>query len=119
MIRLRELREENNWNMREAAVNLHKAYTTYVNHEKGLREPNSEDLKSYAQAYGVSVDYLIGRTDDRRVPSAPAQSSMILKPEEEQLVTDYREAAPNIQRAAATMLHDSAEEVRKEKNASA
>ena len=30
-----------------------------------MQEPNSEDLKSYAKAYGVSVDYLIGRTNVR------------------------------------------------------
>lgn len=65
MIRLKELREERNWKMREAAAFLNKSYTTYVNHEKGYREPNSEDLKSYAKAYGVSVDYLIGRTNVR------------------------------------------------------
>lgn len=65
MIRLKELREERKWSMREAAQFLKKSYTTYVNHEKGYREPNSEDLSAYAKAYGVSIDYLIGRTDNR------------------------------------------------------
>lgn len=70
MIRLKELREERHWKMREAAKFLNKAYTTYVNHEKEYRQPNSEDLAAYAKAYGVSVDYLIGRTDNR----APVKS---------------------------------------------
>ena len=66
MIRLKELREERRWNMTEAAKYLKKSYTTYVNHEKEYREPNSDDLKAYAKAYGVSVDYLIGRTNERK-----------------------------------------------------
>ena len=66
MIRLKELREERGWNMKQAAKFLNQKYTTYVNHEKGYREPNSEDLKAYAKAYEVSIDYLIGRTDKKR-----------------------------------------------------
>lgn len=65
MIRLKELREEHKWSMRDAASFLKKSYTTYVNHEKGYREPNSDDLVHYARAYGVSIDYLVGRTDER------------------------------------------------------
>lgn len=65
MIRLKELREERNWSMRDAAKFLKKPYMTYVNHEKGSREPNSEDLVAYAKAYGVSIDYLVGRTNEK------------------------------------------------------
>ena len=66
MIRLKELREERKWSMRDAARFLNKPYTTYVNHEKGYREPDSEDLKAYAKAYDVSIDYLVGRTDIKK-----------------------------------------------------
>ena len=65
MTRLKELREERNWNMREAARFLNKKYTTYVNHEKGYREIKSEELSAYAKAYDVSIDYLVGKTDLR------------------------------------------------------
>ena len=66
MIRLRELRKERGWSMRDASKFLNKSYTTYVNHEKEYREPNAEDLVAYAQAYDVSVDYLVGRTDIKK-----------------------------------------------------
>ena len=65
MIRLKELREERGWSMRDAAKFLGKSYTTYVNHEKEYREPNSEDLVAYAKAYGVTIDYLVGRTNEK------------------------------------------------------
>lgn len=39
-------------------------YTTYVNYEKGLREPNSEVLIKIAKYYHVTVDYLVGNVSD-------------------------------------------------------
>ena len=63
MNRLKELREERGWNMREAAKFLKQPYTTYVNHEKGVRGLDDTLLKKYASAYNVSVDYLVGRTE--------------------------------------------------------
>ena len=69
MNRLKELRLERKWSMRDAAKFLNKPYTTYVNHEKGYRELKSEELKAYAKAYGVSVDYLIGRTEIKTPPT--------------------------------------------------
>ena len=75
MIRLKELREERHWTMRDAAAFLKKSYTTYVNHEKGYREPNSEDLALYARAYGVSIDYLVGRSETR-TPATDSPSDL-------------------------------------------
>ena len=64
MLRLKQLRQERNWTMRTAAKFLNKPYSTYVNHEKGYREPTTEDLIHYAKGYDITVDYLVGRTDD-------------------------------------------------------
>ncbi len=47
--------------MKEAAALLKMPYTTYVNYEKGLREPTSEVLILIADFFDTSVDYLIGR----------------------------------------------------------
>ena len=60
MIRLKQLREEKGWNMRETARMLGIPYTTYISYEKGDREPNSEMLIKFADFFNVSVDYLIG-----------------------------------------------------------
>lgn len=58
-----ELRRKKNISMKQAAKDLGIAYTTYVNYEKGERQPNSEVLIALADYFGVSVDYLIGRHD--------------------------------------------------------
>ena len=38
-------------------------YTTYVNYEKGTREPNSETLIALAKFFDTSIDYLLCKTD--------------------------------------------------------
>ena len=63
MNRLSQLRQEKGLNMREAARQLGMPYTTYVNYEKGTREPNSEILISLAKFYGTSIDYLLCKSD--------------------------------------------------------
>ena len=68
MNRLRQLRIESHRNMRETARLLGIPYTTYINYEKGLREPNSEMLVALANFYNVSVDYLICRSDSTSAP---------------------------------------------------
>lgn len=59
--RLEELRKSQKMNMREVANKLKIPYTTYVNYEKGVREPSSEMLVEMANLYDVTVDYIIGR----------------------------------------------------------
>jgi len=64
MNRLKEMREARGLNMREAARLLKMPYTTYVNYEKGAREPNSETLIQLADFYDTTIDYMLGKTDD-------------------------------------------------------
>lgn len=61
MLELKRLREARGLNMRETAKLLGIPYTTYVNYEKGLREPTSEMLIALADFFDVSIDYLLGR----------------------------------------------------------
>ena len=61
MIRLRELRENHGLSMKDAADLLNMPYTTYVNYEKGTREPNIQALFRLANFFGVSIDDLLGR----------------------------------------------------------
>lgn len=62
MNRMQQLRMNQGISMKQAAAALGMPYTTYVNYEKGAREPSSEVLIRIAQYYGVSVDYLLGRS---------------------------------------------------------
>ena len=72
MNRLKSLREDRGMTMKECAMRLKMPYTTYVNYEKGAREPNS----------GVSVDFLVGR-DTKQSLSCENSSSEIEKKQAE------------------------------------
>ncbi|MCM1508397.1 MAG: helix-turn-helix domain-containing protein [Ruminococcus flavefaciens] len=60
MIKLKELRNDRQISMMQAAKELNIPYTTYVNYEKGYREPNSETLIQFAKYFNVPVDFLLG-----------------------------------------------------------
>ena len=61
-IRLEELRREAGLNKAETAKALGLSYKTYIGYESGKREPRSKRLIKIAKFFGVSVDYLLGRT---------------------------------------------------------
>ena len=62
MNRMKDLRERMGISMKEAARRLAIPYTTYVNYEKCVREPNSETLIQIANFYNTSIDYLLGNS---------------------------------------------------------
>jgi len=66
MIRLRELRCQTGKTMKQVADDLGIKYTTYITYEKGAYEPNLAVLQQMAAYYGVSIEYLVGNTDDPR-----------------------------------------------------
>lgn len=65
MNRIPELRKERGISMKQAAEQLGMPYTTYVNYEKGTRQPNSETLIDLANFYNTSIDYMLGKSDER------------------------------------------------------
>jgi len=60
--RLSDLRKQKNWSLQDVADQLGIAKSTYAGYESGYRRPSLEALKSIADLFGTSVDYLIGRT---------------------------------------------------------
>ena len=63
--RLRLLRKEKNLKQEGAARLLDISLSSYCRYEQGLRDPNAKVLWKIADFYEVTVDYLIGRTDER------------------------------------------------------
>lgn len=63
--RIKFLRKEKNWKQTEAAELLEISITSYCRYERGEREPGAALLWRMADLFGVSVDYLIGGTDER------------------------------------------------------
>lgn len=110
MNRLKQLRQELNKSMADIARELHIPYTTYVNYEKEVREPNSETLIEFANYFSCSVDYLICRSDNREVMTDVREIE--LTRHEKKLVVAYRNK-PEMQPAIDKLLNindDSSEE---------
>ena len=61
--RLRDLREDNDLKQRQLAEVLHVSQTTYSRYESGAIDIPSDSLIKLADFYGVSTDYLLGRSD--------------------------------------------------------
>lgn len=64
-VRLRELRKERGLTQAELAKLLSIGESTISFYESGKRQPDYETLIRLADFFNVSVDYLIGRTDDK------------------------------------------------------
>lgn len=63
--RVKKLRKENNITQRELALELDlKSDSTIANYEQG-RVPPHKTLEKLADYFGVTVDYLLGRSDAR------------------------------------------------------
>ncbi len=63
--RLLDLRKERKLTRKEVAGNLNIVERTYQRYEQGEREPTASVLAELADFYSVSVDYLLGRADQR------------------------------------------------------
>jgi HTH-type transcriptional regulator, competence development regulator len=62
--RIRELREERNWSQREFAKRVGINYSVVNRIELGKRRVEDHELAKIADIFGVTTDYLLGRTDN-------------------------------------------------------
>lgn len=64
-MRIRELRNECHITQLKLALDLHMSQNTISRYESGEREPGIAELIHIADYFHISIDYLVGRTDDR------------------------------------------------------
>ena len=64
--RLEELRDMKDWKQTYVAKCLNIGQRTYSHYENGTRSIPTETLSALADLYATSVDYLIGRTDEKK-----------------------------------------------------
>ena len=62
--RIKELRKNINKTQRDVAYDLDMTESGYKNYELSNREPSHETTVKIADYFDVSVDYLLGRTDN-------------------------------------------------------
>lgn len=62
---MKKLREEKGLMQQDVCNTLDIEQSTLANYENNRRVPKTDILIEIANYYGVSLDYLVGRTDDR------------------------------------------------------
>ena len=62
--RLRDLREDHDMKQKDLAAYLHCSQQVYSNYELGQRDVPTDILIRLSQLYHVSVDYILGLTDN-------------------------------------------------------
>lgn len=65
--RLRDLREDKDLNQTQIAELLFTSQTVYSRYERGVRTIPVEHLLILADFYDVSTDYILGRTNNKKV----------------------------------------------------
>lgn len=84
--RLKQLREENNLTQLELAQKFNITSQTISQYERGIRTPDFNLLNSITDFFGVSVDYLLGRTDIKNFND----NNDSVDKEESSLIDDYK-----------------------------
>lgn len=86
MFKLKELRLESGLKRSKVARDLQMNAGTLANYENEIRQAPYDYLVKFAQYYEVSIDYLLGNSENEM----PAKQKRQLSADETQLIADYR-----------------------------
>lgn len=84
--RLKDLREDCDLKQSELCEKINISKNTYVNYEQGKREPPLELIIKLANFYDVSIDYISGRTNNKK-----GFNKSDLSKKEQRLISIFRE----------------------------
>lgn len=101
MLRIKELREQREIQQKELAIDLGVTQPTISNWELGRKLPSAKLTQKIADYFGVSVDYVLGR-DDEKQPIPVTEDG--LDEEQMELVRLFESASPAIRAAALAVL---------------
>ena len=62
--RIRDLREDRDWNQKKVATLLNMSQTGYSKYETGENDIPTRILIRLSEIYGTSIDYLLGLTNN-------------------------------------------------------
>ena len=104
MIRLCELRKDKELSQRDIAKKFSVSQSAYNNWENGKAEPSISQILKIAEFFGVSVDYLIGNSDDL---GNIVYKESYLKSSELELLNIYRQLSPPAQQSILDFIKNS------------
>lgn len=69
--RIAKLREQRGWTQEQTSSALGISRAALSHYEKNRREPDTDTLTKFADLFRVSIDYLVGRTDNPHMTLDP------------------------------------------------
>ncbi len=104
--RLKDLRNKIGIPQHALAAQLSVKQSAVSGWENDTREPSLDALRSIAQYFSVSLDYLLGLTDnkDRSTPRAAPEDMIEVTPFEREVLLKYRVLPPSEQIYICRML---------------
>ena len=94
---LKNLRIESGLTQKDLAQKLNIGQSTIVGYEKGEREATATNLTKYANFFNLSVDYLLGRTDELGGTILSPANSSPLSADEQKLLNGFRSLSKSTQ----------------------
>lgn len=85
--RLKKIRNEHGDNQQDVADEFHTTKATISNYETNTYEPNLEFIIKIAKHYNVSIDYLLGITDQRKPAKTSSEYANVIKQAKEKNLT--------------------------------
>ncbi|MBP1991668.1 helix-turn-helix domain-containing protein [Paenibacillus eucommiae] len=85
--RLAEIRNSKGISQYELADRLKFTRTQLANYEQGKREPDFTTLITLADYFNVSLDYLLGRTDQKSIKSEKIMQNVLIYGREKENLT--------------------------------
>lgn len=116
MNRIKELRAEKGLTQTDLAEYLGVNQTAAGKYERGDLEPNLSVLIKLSRLFEVSVDYIIGNSDDLGVISIANEKSSSLAKDEQSVLNAYRALPEDLQRRARVYIEKLAELVAAEQS---
>ena len=101
--RIRELRAEKKISQQDLSNQLFVSPQAISKWERDVATPNPEAIAKMAEIFGVSADYLLGRTDQKE--KLPTESGE-LSADELRLLNAYRAASGKRREAVLDLLDD-------------
>jgi transcriptional regulator with XRE-family HTH domain len=102
--RIKQLREEKGLLQKDIAGIIGITDSAIGHYERGARFPDPETLRRLAEYFGVSVDYLLGRTDVRN-PTQPWHPAITQK-DEKDIAKDLERIMNDLTQADGLMFYN-------------
>lgn len=95
--RIKALRNERNLLQKDLAEKLNLSQQTISLYESEKRQPDYQILQSIADFFNVSVDYLLGRTDNTKDLSSPIRESELKYSVQNEIIDEIQKLSPESQ----------------------